>query len=239
MTPKPKRSPFYVVMGLIALFAVIGGFATTFILPVSRGTFKAPFVVYLHGALALSWVLLFLFQSLLLHYYPFKFHRAVGKLGLFIAVAAAITLIPVGKYQVDKDFANGLGETAKSTILGMFTSGILFLSLVFAGIYFRKKPQIHKRLLLLATLFFIWPAWFRFRHYFPSVPRPDFWFGVVLSDLFILAAMVREKIAFHKIHPALLYTGSFIIIENVIEVMLFDTYYWRIISNEILEFFPA
>lgn len=239
MTPKPNRSPFYVIMGMIALFAVIGGFATTFILPVSQGTFKAPFVVYLHGALALSWVLLFLFQSVVLHYYPFKIHRSVGKLGLFIAIAAAISLVPVGKYQVDKDLANGLGETAKSAILGIFTSSIIFLSLVFAGIYYRKKPQIHKRLLLLATLFFIWPAWFRFRHYFPSVPRPDFWFGVVLSDLFIIAAMVREKIAFNRIHPALLFTGSFIIFENIIEVMLFDTYYWRIISIKILEHFPA
>ncbi|UJH92148.1 hypothetical protein LZ575_06090 [Antarcticibacterium sp. 1MA-6-2] len=91
--------------------------------------------------------------------------------------------------------------------------------------------------MLLATLVIIWPAWFRFRHYFPAVPRPDVWFGFILADSFILVAMLWDKIVHGKIHPVLLYTGSFIVLEHILEVLLFDSYYWRIISRALYHFY--
>lgn len=48
----------------------------------------------------------------------------------------------------------------------------MFTGLVAAGLINRRRPEVHKRLMLLATLLILWPAWFRFRHFFPGVPRP-------------------------------------------------------------------
>jgi hypothetical protein len=134
---------------------------------------------------------------------------------------------------VKRDLANGGGDTAISSILGMVTTGLIFGSLVVAGYVYRKKSRVHKRLLLLATIFLLWPAWFRFRHYFPSVPRPDIWFGVVLSDSLIVLALIVDKYTYGKIHPTLLYVGLLIIIENFIEVLAFDSGPWRVIAKAI------
>ncbi|HEY0731595.1 MAG TPA: hypothetical protein VGD33_04195, partial [Chitinophagaceae bacterium] len=120
---------------------------------------------------------------------------------------------------------------AFSALLGTATSALMFFVLVFAAILNQNKPEVHKRLMLLATIIVLWPAWFRFRHYFPSVPRPDIWFGVVLADSFIILAWIRDKIRYGKIHPVLLYVGMLIILEHAIEIMLFDSVNWRILSK--------
>ena len=93
--------------------------------------------------------------------------------------------------------------------------------------------------MLLATIVVLWPAWFRFRHYFPSVQRPEIWFGVVLADSFIMIAWIKDKLVKGKVHPVLGYIGFLIITENIFEVLLFDSNLWRAIANIIFEFLSS
>jgi hypothetical protein len=235
--PAKKRWPsFFFLMGLVGLFAVLAGFAKTFIIPVSAGSFKAPFAIYLHGAFAFGWILLYLVQTFLIHIKSYRVHMTLGILAVLIAIGVAITMLPAGLFQVQRDLKAGFGETAISSIVGICTTALLFLILVFAAIRYRKKASSHKRLMLLATIVVLWPAWFRFRHYFPSVPRPDIWFGVVLADSFIIIAWAWDKWINGKIHPVLLYAGCFIIAENIFEVITFDNTTWRIVAHHIYSF---
>lgn len=235
-TSKRNKPSFFLIIGWIGLFAVLIGFATTFIIPVSAGTFKAPFVIYLHGAFAFSWVILYLTQTNLIHFKSYRIHIALGYLGIFLALGVAITMLPAGVYQVKRDLNEGLGDTAISAIVGIFTAAIIFLALVSAAIVNRKKPERHKRFMLLAIILVLFPAWFRFRHYFPSVSRPDIWFAVVLSDSFIVFAWIRDKIVNGKIHPVLSYFGTLLIVENVVEIILYDSNSWRSIAKVIYDF---
>lgn len=219
-----KRLPsFFLIMSFVGLLAAIIGFGKTFFLPVANGTFNAPFVIHLHGALAFAWVILFVFQPALIRSENYRLHQYLGVLGLLIAAGISVTMIPAGIFVVDRDLNQGLGEFAYSSLLGVVTSGILFLTLVLAGIVNRKRPQTHKRLMLLATIVVLWPAWFRFRHYFPSVPRPDIWFGLVLADSLIIISWIWDRIRNGSIHPVFKYVGTFIIIEQSMEVALFGT----------------
>lgn len=236
VTNRRNKPSFFLIMGWIGLFAVLFGFATTFIIPVSAGTFKAPFVIYLHGTFAFSWIILYLTQTNLIHFKSYRIHMTLGYLGIFIALGVALTMLPAGVYQVKRDLKDGLGETVISGMLGTCTSAIIFLSLVFAAIINRKKSERHKRFMLLAIIVVLWPAWFRFRHYFPCVSRPDIWFAVVLSDSFIVFAWIWDKIKNGKVHPVLSYIGLLIIVENIIEILLFDSNSWRSIAKVVYEF---
>ena len=236
VTNRRNKPSFFLIMGWIGLFAVLVGFATTFIMPVSAGTFKAPFVIYLHGTFAFSWIILYLTQTNLIHFNSYRIHMTLGYLGIFLALAVAITMLPAGVFQVKRDLKEGLGDIAISSILGICRSAIIFLSLVFAAIINRKKSEQHKRFMLLAIIVVLWPAWFRFRHYFPSISRPDIWFAVVLSDSFIVFAWIWDKIKNGKVHPVLSYIGLLIIVENIIEILLFDSNSWRSIAKVVYEF---
>jgi len=234
--PKPKLT-FFTCIGIIGLLAVHIGFAKTYISPVLKGTFKAPTVIYLHGAFAFAWVALFLIQSLLVSARRVLWHKRLGIFTLFVAIGICVTMIPVGKYQVQRELAEGFGDTAISSYVGIVTTLLLFVGFVAAGYFNRAYPEVHKRLLLLATIILLWPAWFRFRHYFPSVPRPDIWFGVVLADSLILIAWVWDRIKNGGIHPVLLYGGLFVIAEHVFEILTFDTAAWRSVAMRLYSIF--
>lgn len=224
---RKKRTIFFVVMGVIGMLAIHIGFATTYIIPVAEGNFKAPLSIYIHGAFTFLWVLFFLLQSILIQIRKVRFHRKLGIATMLIAMGAAITTPVVGIFSVEKELAAGLGGTSYSLLFGTFSTPIMFLSFVIAGYIYRHRIQSHKRLMLLATIIILWPAWFRFRHYFPSVPRPDIWFGIVLADSLIIIAWIWDRFANGRIHRALLYGGILIIAENAFEAWQFDNTWWR------------
>jgi hypothetical protein len=218
-------------MGGIGLLAVAIGFSRTYVVPVLRGTFAAPAVIHIHGTLALLWVLLFVAQPLLVRWGRLRWHRRIGYAALPLAVGVALTMIPAGVFQATREAAAGGGSTAISSLLGTVTSALMFVALVAAGIAAApRNREAHARWLLLATLVVLWPAWFRFRHWFPSVPRPDIWFAVVLADVWIVVAMARDWHVRGAVHPVLAWAGSAVILEQSFEVLAFDTPLWRNIA---------
>lgn len=111
---------------MIGLLAVLIGFGKTFIRPVSNGSFSAPLVVYIHGAFAFGWIMLFIVQTSLINLKKYSIHIFLGPLGVLIAFGTAITMLPVGLYATNRDLKQGAGETAISTIVGVVTSALLF-----------------------------------------------------------------------------------------------------------------
>jgi hypothetical protein len=226
-----KQPSFFLLIAIVGFVAIHIGFSTTFLIPFAEGTFEAPLSIYIHGIFAFAWILLFLVQTWLIHTKSYKTHMFLGLLGLFIAFGTAITMIPAGLFAVEKEINAGLGDTAISGLVGTFTSSIMFLLLVLVGLYYRRNSPCHKRFLLLATIVVLWPAWFRFRHFFPSIERPDIWFAVVLADSLIIISWIWDKFSYGNVHPTLKYVGLFIILEHFFEILMFDSAGWRVVAN--------
>ena len=224
---KKKIPSFFIFIAIVGLLAVLIGFGKTFIIPTANGTFSAPAIIHIHGAFAFSWILLFLIQTSLIHYRRYNLHQTLGILGVFIAAGVMVTMILVGKYVVFRDLGKGLGEVSYSSIIGDITSALIFFAFVILGILKRKEASAHKRFMLLATIVVLWPAWFRFRHYFPAIPRPDIWFAIVLADSLIIIAWIWDKLRNGSIHPVLKYGGAFIILEQTFEVIAYGSPVWR------------
>ncbi len=217
---------FYFGFGFYALAAVFVGFSTTYILPISRGKFDAPVVVHLHGALALSWVVFFFIQTALVRNKGSQLHRQLGQAGLPIAIGILVTGMGTALWATKRDLVTS--SMALTIPIGTLTSLIIFTAFVGFGVSMRHRPDWHKRLMLLATLVVLWPAFFRFRHLMPWVPRPDIWLGLVLADLPILIAALRDRLVYGQVHPVWAIFGTFLIVEQSMEtVLLFETTLWR------------
>lgn len=225
------RTPLFLIMGGVALSATLLGFGKTYFGPVSRGEFSGSWLLHLHGALAMGWVLMFALQPILVHTRRLSWHRQLGRVAVPLALAVAFTMIPAGLTQVRRDLALGVGQTAISTLLGVFTSGLLFVGLVVAGYRTRRTPEAHARWMLLATVVVIWPAWFRFRHWLPWVPRPEISLALVLADVWIVLAMIHDRVVRGAVHPVLLWGGLFVIFEQIAELLLFDSPPWRALAH--------
>ena len=227
---RDRLQPFYVAIGLIALGAVAVGFSTTYIGPMARRDFHAPVIVHLHGLFALSWIVLFATQTFLVRRGATKVHMRLGIAGLPIAVGVFITGMMVAHWTVVRDLPTR-GPAALSAVVGVFTSMLLFLAFASAALAMRRVPDWHKRLMLLATLIVWWPAWFRWRHLFTGVPRPDLIFGLLIPDLPILVAAVRDKVRYGSVHPVWKFIAPAVFAGQLFEVLAFNTGYWPVVGR--------
>ena len=231
-----RKKPSYIfIISIIGIMAAFIGFGKTFFLPLSQGSFKAPPGVHVHGLFTFAWVILFCVQSFLIHKNNYRLHKQLGFAGIVVALGVFVSLFFVGQFTVQKQLADGFNESDYSDLPGLVSGAFLFLSLVVAGLLYRKKGSYHKRFLLLATIQILWPAWFRFRHYFPNVPHPEYWFGLVLPYSLIVFAWIWEYLKYGIIHRVLKWVGLFIIIEQTAEQLMYDSAMWRIVAKWLYE----
>ena len=197
---RDRASSFYVGFGLFALAIVLTGFSTTYIIPMARRSFNAPWIVHLHGAAALLWVVLLIAQARLVGIRRTPTHRRIGKAGIPLALLVWATGIGTALWAARRDLPVA-GTAATSSLAGTAIGLSLFLLLVIAAVLMRKRPDWHKRLLVLATIQVLWPAFFRLRHLLPMVPHPEIWLALVLAYLPIAFAALRDLRRCGSIHP--------------------------------------
>ncbi len=223
------RSRFFVYVALFTLAVSVAGFAKTFFLPLATGGgFDA--IVLAHGAFFFAWMLWFLAQASLVQAGRRDWHRRLGWASLPLAVAMAASCLAVGAGKARAELAGGPFGGHVDGFAGVFLAMLVFSLLYVAALQARRNPEAHKRLMLLATIAVLWPAWFRFRHYFPDVPRPEITFGLLANDALILVAVLRDRWVLGRVHPVLAWVGGALFVEHVVELMLFGGPAWRSLS---------
>jgi len=228
-----SRSAFF--FGTTILFAAIAitGFSTTFFIPLARGAFSAPPVIYVHGLLLFGWLLLLIVQSSLVRHRQLVLHRRLGWVGAVIAASIVISGILVGLYATRRDLAIGADDFVAGQFVNIVIEMALFGGLVAAAIAMRRDGESHKRLLFLATISALAPAWLRLRHLFPSIPNPF----VVLSlaaDSLLLLLIARDWITLRRIHPVYLWAGGGMVLVHMIELMAITSAPWLWLSAWLL-----
>ena len=209
------RSGFFLYMSLGFLAVALIGFSTTFFLPLARGTFVAPPVIYVHGALVFAWLIFFIAQASLIRVRNVSVHRRLGWLGASLGIAIVISGAAVSLYVVRRELAAGSGDIVLRQFVSDLITFLMFGSLVAAAVVLRRDSESHKRLLLLATIWVLGPAWLRFRHFFPAVENPELVF-VAIADSLILVAIARDLMAYRRVHLVYIWVGGLIIAYDII-----------------------
>ena len=230
-TRRDAGTRLYLAAGLAALAVAAIGFFRTFLWPSWQGAFHGPTVVYVHGAFVLAWLLLFATQAALVRSRRVPRHRQWGLLAAVVAPGVVVSTMAMGVAAMHRDLQAGMGELAKSLMLGTFTSPLVFLALVAAGLATRRRPDVHKRLMLMATIAILWPAFFRFRHYFPAVPHPEWVFGFALPQVFLGIVAWLDRVRTGRLHPVYLWVGIPFVAEAALETWLLDSPGWRVAAR--------
>jgi len=135
-------------MILLMAFFVFGGFSMTYWYPMAAGTFPpAPPVVHFHGLVYSSWMILLVVQALLVNVRSVALHRSLGMFG----IALATMVIVMGSLITILGASGSSGNAAHGIYLGIMAVtgfGLLFT----LAMRNTRKPDIHRRLILLAML---------------------------------------------------------------------------------------
>jgi hypothetical protein len=214
-TGRPLVSKFYITMAAIFVAIAFGGFFGTYWLQVARGTFIGSPLLHLHGLLFSLWALFFLSQATLVANRRLKSHRAWGLLGISLATAMLFTGMAVAIEGLHSRLDAGFGDPARAFVIVPISGILTFGGFVAAAIFNLRRPEWHKRLMLVATVTLLQAAVARFFFlaatgggpgmrpgFGPPQPIGGTMGAGVLVDLLIVAAMVHDWRSHGRVHPA-------------------------------------
>lgn len=227
------RSRFFLRMTWVFLAIAVTGFSMTFFIPIARGNFRAPPVIHVHAALVFGWLLLLILQATLVQRRDIARHRRFGATGALLAVGVVVSGVLVGIHATRRDLANGGDDFVVGQFVNILVEMLLFGALVGMAIAFRRDSETHKRLLVLATISILGPAWLRFRHLFPAVPNPFVTFSLV-ADSVLLLAIARDWIALKRVHPVYLWAGGAMVAIHAVELLAVRSPPWLRLSRWLL-----
>lgn len=146
------RNRFYVWMAGICVLIAFGLFAPTYWLQIPVGTFTGSPLLHLHGLLFSAWTLFFLSQTVLAKSGSIETHRAWGLFGIALATAMLFSGFATAIQAMTSGIAAGNGENARAFAIVPISAIVMFAALVAVAIAKVKRPETHKRLMLLATI---------------------------------------------------------------------------------------
>lgn len=217
-----KRRGFYFWMAVLMLVIVLMGFGSS----LGTGSYNQaepfPLLLIIHGIILLAWFLWLVLQTTLVRTGRTPLHRRMGKFGAAIGAAVIlstpfVTLSNPARLRMlglewDSDMAEApwfgiegmrLQEFVTTLLAGNFFTIISFAILLTAAVISRGRPEIHKRLILLASIPMMPPALARISRW-PYLGGEDGVFVPVAVVCLLAAVITHDVITLRRIHRATL-----------------------------------
>ena len=223
---------FYLYMALACAVTVFGGFAPTYFLRGLSDLPPLPLSVHIHGAVFTAWMLLFIAQPALVRADRRDLHRRLGVVGVALAILMVWIGIPAAIGVVARFEASGFRPAGLAPIAFLaYELGVLlqFAVLVALAICFRRRPDWHKRLMLLATITILPPAVARFHleNYGVTVPHA----ATLLSYGFVVIAVVHDFVRMRRVHSVYIWGGLAMLVWMYLRVAIGKSDAWQPIGR--------
>lgn len=216
--PRPmpvRRTHPWIYLGLALAMSVTAywGFAYTYFMPVFAGTYPAevPGVVHVHGWSFFLWFLLLPIQAALVATGRRRTHMALGAASIALAAVMVLTGILVASVRIDQGLSSSDPDEL-TTFWKVFGQLIMYNMVLFVAFYGtaimrRAEPELHKRMMVLASASVLPAAIFRILvglggFYWLETPGWVMPACMFLPSAFIVPAMVYDKIARGVVHGA-------------------------------------
>jgi hypothetical protein len=164
-----------------------------------------PLLLWLHAAIFSAWMAPFITQSALVRVRKVSIHRTLGWFGAGLAATMVIPgfLVSVAMFRFD---ATVLHQNVRDSFISiLWCDMIVFGACMALAIYFRKRPEYHRRLVFLATCQLMQAAFVRF-HY---IGYHDLFYPAL--DLLILPGILRDVVVDGRVNTIYRYSFPAII----------------------------
>jgi hypothetical protein len=194
-------------MALVIAITVVAGFGLFYRAGLS--SFASPWWVHLHAVTFMTWIGLYVLQSVLVARNSMASHRSLGRFGAawavwMVLVAFVLTPVNLATHRAPPFFT-------PSYFLALDWSNILiFGALVYAAIRNRRRTDWHRRLMLCATICVTAPAWGRLI-VLSGIPMTAP-LNVALLMPYLVIAMLFDWANRGRVHVAYLWGGGALVL---------------------------
>ena len=215
---------FYSGMAVVLCVCVYIGFSPTYF---QAGIVHAPLpspILHVHGAAFTLWMLLFLVQAALVSAHRVKWHRSLGT----VAFCLPPVMVVLGVIAAIDALHRGvkIGPLDPAVSLAIPLLGIVgFAIVIFASWRARRRPDAHKRLILLATCGLVGAAFGRFP--WDRIGFPPAAGAVTGIGILVLIVIVYDLLSLHRIHRSTMWAGLLVFASVALAVPIGMTSAWH------------
>lgn len=217
---------FFSATALTQVVLIVWGFSPTYFLRAGSDLPPLLPLLHVHGALFTAWLALLLTQTTLVAARRTPVHRRLGIAGMVLAAAMFVVgyLAAINAAQRGSALP---GMTPQAFLIIPILGIVAFAVLVAAAFGLRRRPDYHKRLMMLATTGGLMGAGIA-RIPAMASAGPLGFFGV--SDLFVVALALYDLAMLRRIHPATLAGGAFIVALQAVQLTGANSSTWLAIA---------
>ena len=210
---------FYFSMTLLMAVLSLWAFSNTVAVRLLHPIPPRPGLLWFHAVCFAAWIALFIAQSALVRLHRVRVHRTLGWIGASLAAMMVVSGFVVSIVMVRFEITI-LHQNVASFLSILWCDLIIFGACMALAIYFRKRPEYHRRLVFLASCQLMQAAFVRF-HY---LGHHNLFFPAL--DLLIVGGIVRDLIVDSRINRIYLYAFPAMIV-----LQAFCTYLQRVNPN--------
>ena len=177
---------FYFCASVVMAGFVVWGFSNTADTRLLHANPPRPPLLWFHAAIFSAWVVLFMAQSALVRVRKVSIHRVLGWLGAALAVTMVVSGTVVSVVMLRFDITVLHRKTVAPFLSILWCDMMIFGVCMALAIYFRKRPEYHRRLVFLASCQLMQAAFVRL-HY---IGAHDLFYPAL--DLLIVAGILRD-----------------------------------------------
>src|SRR6266481_2594274 len=202
---------FFVAMALAVAATAIVAFTTSF-MKTDIATQLVSLWVKAHVLAFSGWIVLFLSQTVLVASHRTDIHRRLGIGGAVLAVLMIALTVQISLDIFQQGRAMPALDATRFQSFVFYVVPhvdiVLFTIFVAAGLFFRGKPEIHKRLMFLATIALLEAVADRL----PIIWRGGRYAHYLVQDLFVAAGMTYDLMSGRRLNPVYIWGGLLMLI---------------------------
>ncbi len=202
-----SRDRFFLGMSVLLLLILLAGFSRTLYLRLFFEVPPIPFYLHVHGATVTAWFVWVIVQASLVNVNRIDVHRRIGMLGALIGAA----VIPAG-LMATLQFVPRLPEIGFPfeqapwfitwIVWGNFHMLLGFVAFLGTALLLRRRTNVHKRMMLLATISLMPPPLARIAQNLGWMLEQETTFVTVTWLLLLVPLLIYDLATAKRVHPA-------------------------------------
>lgn len=225
---------FYLLMSVLIVAAIAYGFSQTIRQNLINPSIPRPWILYVHAAVFFGWVALFVTQATLIQTRNVRWHRRLGRAGIAIGASIPVVGIATALAMARFNVLNGLRspDYAAAFLIVPINDMVAFVTSFVLAVWWRRKPEYHRRLMLMATCCLTAAAFARFPFITIDALR---WYGGV--DALILLGVARDFLFTGNVHPVYRYGFPLIVLAQSLTMIAFlgQVSIWMSIGERLID----